>query len=405
VCLLTLSGLFALVRDGEGVHLIGFLSNRDGSSEIFVMAPDGSAEHQLTFTDMSDLRQKWGYCWFDWSQDGLDIYKMVGPRRLQFECWGGGFASRTNIVNGYEAKVDFGAYVPFDSNITQSPDGNSFVFVSTPQIGSGIYSGLVRYFVNEDDVSLLRVLGDIGVWRQMIWSPNREWFLLVKETHEGAINTNLRIIRTHIEDQAKAAMTIPPELRAHICQFLAVSSDSNWIMFVGRDEFGDCSVLYRTRLDTEAFGSEIELVDDLEIRDQSGAFYSPFLLTDGTKLSWSLSPGKMIFVSGDGVIHFVAPVGESIWQGNPVWSPDGGWVVFAASNQYPSNRYKGYTKIYQVRPDGSELEPLTEGAYDDVQPKYSPPIDLPYHDVIPLGLGAGLLLVGLIRPRRRSPIL
>src|SRR5712691_10605005 len=50
---------------------------------------------------------------------------------------------------------------------------------------------------------------------------------------------------------------------------------------------------------------------------------------------------------------------------NPVWSPDGQWIVFTSERN-------GSADLYRMRPDGSGLERLTDApAYDD-QAAFSP---------------------------------
>src|SRR5258708_32250131 len=44
---------------------------------------------------------------------------------------------------------------------------------------------------------------------------------------------------------------------------------------------------------------------------------------------------------------------------DPVWSPDGQWIVFTSERD-------GSADLYRMRPDGSGVEPLTDDpAYDD----------------------------------------
>jgi len=50
---------------------------------------------------------------------------------------------------------------------------------------------------------------------------------------------------------------------------------------------------------------------------------------------------------------------------DPVWSPDGQWIVFTSERD-------GSADLYRMRPDGSGVEPLTDDpAYDD-QAAFSP---------------------------------
>ena len=55
----------------------------------------------------------------------------------------------------------------------------------------------------------------------------------------------------------------------------------------------------------------------------------------------------------------------------PSWSPDGQWVVFEVSQ--PGDSEDGRVgQIWKVRADGADLTQLTDGAYDDRQPNWSP---------------------------------
>ena len=56
------------------------------------------------------------------------------------------------------------------------------------------------------------------------------------------------------------------------------------------------------------------------------------------------------------------------YDGWPMWSPDGRWIVFA------SNRDGGIAtgQIYRVRADGSGLKRLTDGPFSHAQPSFTP---------------------------------
>jgi hypothetical protein len=80
-------------------------------------------------------------------------------------------------------------------------------------------------------------------------------------------------------------------------------------------------------------------------------------------LVWS-PDGSAAALSTDGAVWLYTPESEA-WKslamfpviiGDPLWSPDGSWVVFVIQNEAGQD-------IYAVRPDGSELTNLTVGAF------------------------------------------
>jgi TolB protein len=100
-----------------------------------------------------------------------------------------------------------------------------------------------------------------------------------------------------------------------------------------------------------------------------GRFVAHRQIVDTLGQNWDLSPGARnseIFVTP---LDGSPPVNLSnspAFDGWPTWSPDGRWVVFA------SNRDKvAYTgQIYAVRPDGTDVRPLTDGLWSRVQPSF-----------------------------------
>ena len=86
--------------------------------------------------------------------------------------------------------------------------------------------------------------------------------------------------------------------------------------------------------------------------------------------NWDLSPGmrnsEVVLTPLDGSA-MVNVSNSPAYDGWPTWSPDGKWLVFA------SNRAKVAStgQIYAVRPDGTDLHPLTRGSWSRVQPSFS----------------------------------
>jgi TolB protein len=93
-------------------------------------------------------------------------------------------------------------------------------------------------------------------------------------------------------------------------------------------------------------------------------------VADTLGLSWDLGPGmrnsEVVVTAIDGGAS-VNVSNSPAYDGWPAWSPDGKWLVFA------SNRDKlALTgQIFAVRPDGTDLHPLTRGAVSRVQPSFS----------------------------------
>lgn len=94
-------------------------------------------------------------------------------------------------------------------------------------------------------------------------------------------------------------------------------------------------------------------------------------VTESPALSWDLSPGRanseVMVVAADGG-EPVNISNDPAFDGWPVWSPDGRWIVFASSRA----RVARTGQIYAVRPDGTGLRAITAGPLSHVQPSFSP---------------------------------
>jgi TolB protein len=94
-------------------------------------------------------------------------------------------------------------------------------------------------------------------------------------------------------------------------------------------------------------------------------------VTDTPGLQWDLEPGRRnseIFVAALDGSNPVNVSNGGAYDGWPMWSPGGRWLVFA------SNRDKATStgQIYAVRPDGSQMKALTSGTLSRAQPSFSP---------------------------------
>ncbi len=60
--------------------------------------------------------------------------------------------------------------------------------------------------------------------------------------------------------------------------------------------------------------------------------------------------------------------GEGIWNTNPIFSPDGHWIVY----NHDWRGRDGDAEIFKINPDGTENINLTDNAYNDSYPSWSP---------------------------------
>jgi Tol biopolymer transport system component len=90
-----------------------------------------------------------------------------------------------------------------------------------------------------------------------------------------------------------------------------------------------------------------------------------------TGLSWAQEPiqrNSEVFVTALDASGSVNLSNSAAYDGWPIWSPDGTWVVFTSNRDQPPN----VGQIYAIRPDGSGLKRLTEGSTSKAQPSLSP---------------------------------
>ena len=95
-------------------------------------------------------------------------------------------------------------------------------------------------------------------------------------------------------------------------------------------------------------------------------------VTDSPGLQWDLTPGSRnseVFVTAIDDSSSTNVSNDSGFDGWPMWSPDGQWVVFASNRARIANT----GQIYAVRPDGKGMRQLKAGPWSRVQPSFAGP--------------------------------
>lgn len=104
---------------------------------------------------------------------------------------------------------------------------------------------------------------------------------------------------------------------------------------------------------------------------------------------WSPVGDRIVFASdrsGDFEIYTMRPDGGDVRQlthspgpdMHPVWSPDGQWICFASmrgglKDEHPlTGNPQPYGDLYRMRPDGSEVQALTDDQFEDGTPAWAP---------------------------------
>lgn len=101
-----------------------------------------------------------------------------------------------------------------------------------------------------------------------------------------------------------------------------------------------------------------------------GRFIAHRKIIDAPGLSWSLDPGARnseIFITALDGSSSVNISNDGAFDGWPMWSPDGRWIVFASNRDKVANT----GQIYAIRPDGKDLRRLTRDVMSRAQPSFS----------------------------------
>ena len=120
--------------------------------------------------------------------------------------------------------------------------------------------------------------------------------------------------------------------------------------------------------------SSVDDVNDFHcVTQKQGGNFMVSWSPDGTKLAYASdrTENQSIFVADIESGEQTQLTHDEGWDFQPVWSLDGSEILFI-SNREDDSLVQGKFDLYLVKPDGSDLQPLAEGAIFKGDPVYSP---------------------------------
>jgi len=320
---------------GASTGKIVFESSRDGSSEIYVMNPDGSAQTRLTDNTASDTRPIWSpdgkKILFISDRDGNagDIYSMNADGTDQ-----------VRLSTGAEG-IDF-----FDI----SPDGQKIAFTvfdfnSVDLSSATAYQTI--YVMNADGSAQTSLVSG----QTYMASPAFAW------SPDGQAITYISI-----NDEKVGICTINPDGSNETCLtnlndlIFEWSPDGRRLAFTSHRDKN--SEIYLMNADGSA---QTRLTDSPEADD------SPAWSLDGKKIAFiSARDGQReIYVMNADGSRQMRLTNVATEKYSPVWSPDGRQIVF-------STVQNNNVQIYIMNANGSHLRILTDIATYNANPDWSP---------------------------------
>ncbi len=268
----------------------------------------------------------------------LLLYSASGTRRI------------TKVVDAYPMLSPDGSRIVFQSNRT----GNFELYTAKPD--------------GSDLVQLTKTPYDEGT---PIWSPNGTLL-----TYGAEIDGNADVFVMNADGTGVRRLTDHPGDDSHPHW----SPDGSRIVFNSARTTPDLKVLwarqwhevFSVRLD----GSDLRQLTNCKIlctypvMSPDGQMIAYRKLTNDPGFSWELTSiprNSEVFVAnvdGSKDINISRSAGFDGW---PMWSPDGKWVLFSSNRNGPAL----IGQLFIARPDGTDLRQLTFGTESLVQPSWS----------------------------------
>jgi Tol biopolymer transport system component len=379
---------------------------------VFVIAPSGKGERQLTEPPSAEYGGAWSDRWPDWAPDGSRILFTrcayggdvcetwtiqpdgTGPVRLGSACtaippdcedrrdaswspggklvafrrnWGGSIYnhipqfSELYVIDreGRHPRrlTRFAKTTPPYSGETAeptwSPDGRRLAF--TRQLFIGEATGKSAIFVIGANARGLRRVTpwQLGGMGPVDWSPNSRWILFGAEDFEPDEDSGLYVVHPDGSGLRRLTDFAPASILD-----ASFSPDGSWILFHSQhSEPDEGSALYVVRPDGSGLHRLTHFTSVTAVLDRS---FSP----DGR---W------ILFASGDtsaSQIYLVHPDGSGLRQlthfpagtpaSAPAFSPDGKWIIFSEGNDFSEpDPTKADGDIFVMQNDGTHVRAIT----------------------------------------------
>ena len=411
VFIIILCGLtmyFVNLREKESsAYLISFASTRTGVSQIYIMTANGTDVHRLTDLD------KISYGWYPngprWNFEHGCIMFSYGRQRPCVNFSGEismlplpelspelKYGERLNQVEHHYVTSADSKWMIFsgrDQGLYRiNPDGSDLLRISLQSARTIHFIEQLEYvmFNNAQGWYIVSINGlneqyltdyTTPSYYQAI-SPNKQWFVFninPQGDYQGSRNIfNIRTGQSHALNFNAGILSWSPD-----SQWLAYMEDN--ILYV-----------YNQSQDQTYPLSSIQRIPHTV--NPTGVIWSPS--SNALSLYSAHHIHVIYFDSGqitnisDHPLTKHSTVANNytydFMNHNAQWSPDGEWIVFQSELQY------GTSDIYRVRPDGTDMQNLTNNPNWDVEPSWLPPIEKAWHPDYLLGGGLGVLSVGML---------
>lgn len=260
-----------------------------------------------------------------------------------------------------------------DSYPSLSPDGRTLLFQSTRSGRQAIWTANA----NGSQARLLFDGGDAGEGPAgPVWSPDgrKVAFAMRPRNATDANESEIYVMRPDGSDVRRLTSTSGDDSHPHW------SADGRRIFFNSARATPDLRAEWsRQWIDIysmAADGSDVRRHTDCRevctypVPSPDGRFVAHRRVTPTLALTWELDPAMRnseVFVTA---LDGSPPVNVSnspAYDGWPMWSPDGRWIVFASNR----DRIAFTGQVFAVRPDGRDLHALTQGLLSRTQPSFN----------------------------------
>jgi serine/threonine protein kinase len=326
----------AFSPDGER---IAFRSNRDGGG-IFVMGRTGEAVRRVT---------RGGYR-PSWSPDGANlVYATQNVEISPQNTLGSSELWVVRVSSGEQKQLDAGdAALP-----SWSRGGDRIAY--TKRLGESRQRDIWTISLSTGEST--PVTNDVANDWSPSWGP--EGFLYFSSDRAGSMNL-WRVAIAEVTGSVRSdpePITTPAPFLAHA----AISRDGSRVAYSAVNQVRN---IQRIALDPR---TGLPTGDPSWLTTGSRSWSNPDPSPDRQSVAfYSGSPSEKLYIArNDGIGLRQLTTDPAVIDRVPRWSPDGRWIAFF------SNR-TGLYQLWKIRPDGSDLQQLTE-VHDDVRfPVWAP---------------------------------